>query len=283
MPLTIVDRSPTAYGLLTANQAIWFVIDGSLALSSVILSVNDVVIYSNQVAHGGYAVTRTTLPGDQTRYEITPPDGWPYNTQLTVGVYAEQDAWWYRWFTGLSALWMDAYGEGESMDAGTARWDLYVEEDPSCFFGPINTFEESLLLPYSHYDSTLRFTEQLRTLLLDLAIARPQANRAIRWLFLHAHSNELAPVLRTLVPTPTTAEMAVRLCGQRSNVIIDAALRGKPGLLPAVLRELQTLGLPPAHAAMLQRYDIDDPNARVPMSCLAVCLAKVLETGTLAG
>lgn len=261
MPLTISDRSPVPDAELTVAQAIQFILNGSLALPSVILGINDTVVYADEAARGSYSVVRTVLSGTQTRYAVTATDGWSYGAALTPSVYAEDT---------LADVFMD-------------RWDLDVVEDPTCFTGPITSFEESLLLPYSHYDSTLRFTEQLRTLLLDLAVARPQANRAVRWLFLRAHSNELAPVLRTLVPTPTTAELAVRLCGQRSNVTVDAALRGKPGLLTSVMRELQTLGLPPTHAAMLQRYDIDDPNARVPMSCLAVCLAKVLETGTLAG
>jgi hypothetical protein len=277
MSLPFVDRIPLPDHVLKADQTISFTLDGSVILSSVLFSINDVVIYSNSTAHGGYTVTRTPLFGDQTRYEITPPDYWPYNARLVIGVYAEQDAWWYRWFTGMSGFSMDAYGEGEPMGVIRDVWNLYVEEDPSCFFGPINRFEQSLLFPYTSYASTLQFTEQLRSLLLDQAISRPQANRAVRWLFLRAHSHDLAPILRSFVPAPTTVESTVRLCNQRSNVDIDAALRNKPTLLSLAIDELRSFGLPAEHADLLHRYDVDDPNLRVPASCLTVCLAKVLE------
>jgi hypothetical protein len=278
MSLPIVNRIPAPDHELQPDQDIEFTIDGSVILDSVLISIDDVLIYSHQTPRGGYAVTRTPLPDDQTQYVITPPDVWPYNETITVSVYAEQDAWWYRWFTGQDPMFMDAYGEGEPMGIITSRWDLLVAEDPTCFIGPINSFEQALLLPYASCDTRLRATEELRELLLDYAISRPKANRAVRWILLRAHSSELAPVLRTLVPTPTSAEATVRLCNQRSNVDIDAALRGKPGLLPAVLDELSAFGLPPAYRTLLQRYDIDDANARVPLSCLAVCLAKVFET-----
>jgi hypothetical protein len=237
------------------TQAVKFTLTGAPLLSAVLISVNDVIIYLDEAARSGYTVTRTSLGGSSYRYEILPPVAWPYDAQLNVNVFS---------------------------DAAT-RWTLWVDEDPTCFVGPLNSFEQSLLLPYDHCDSTLRSTDQLRTLLLDLAIDRPQVNRAVRWLFLRAHSNDLAPVLRTLVPTPTTSEATVRLCRQRSNLVVDTTLRGKAGLLRAVIGELQTLGLPTMHADLLHRYNIDDPNLRVPMSCLAVCLAKVLETGVLAG
>jgi hypothetical protein len=279
MSLPIVNRIPAPDHELQPDQNVQFTIDGSVILNSVLIGIDDVVIYSSQTAHGGYHVTRTPLPGGQTRYTIRPPDAWPYNQVITVSVYAEQDAWWYRWFTGQDPMYLDVYGEGEPMGIIRSRWDLLVAEDPSCFIGPINTFEQALLLPYAHGDSTLRATEELRELLLDYAIIRPKANRAVRWILLRAHSGELTPVLRTLVPTPTVIEASVRLCNQRSNVDIDAALRRKPSLLPTVISELRSFGLPAAYVDMLQRYDVDDPNARVPMSCLAVCLAKVFEIG----
>jgi hypothetical protein len=255
VPAVVSDYDPVPDHLIAPTQAVKFTLTGAPLLSAVLISVNDVVIYFDETARGGYTVVRTSLGGSSYRYEVSPPIAWPYAAQLTFGVFSDS----------------------------AARWTLWVDEDPTCFVGPPNSFEQSLLLPYDHWDSTLRSTDQLRTLLLDLAIDRPQVNRAVRWLFLRAHSNDLAPVLRTLVPTPTSIEAAVHLCRQRSNLVIDTALRGKPGLLTAVIGELQTLGLPAMHADLLRRYDIDDPNLRVPMSCLAVCLAKVLETGGLAG
>lgn len=254
--LPITNQDPAPDGTLVVDQPIAFTVDDSVAVASVALSVDDVVVYVDEAARGDYVVTRTAVVGG-TRYTILPPDSWGYNTVLRFGVY----------------------GEGEPMGNDTASWGLKVEEDPTCFIGPVNAFEESLLFPFS--TATLRHTEELRTFLLDNAISRPQANRAVRWLLLRAQDSALAPVLRDLVVTPTTQERSVRLCHQRTNVALDQSLRGKVNILPQVVAELRGVGLPAAHAKLCLSYDRDDPQQRIPLACVLVCLAKALEVNAI--
>lgn len=164
----------------------------------------------------------------------------------------------------------------------TSTWTFLVNVDPTCFTGPINDFESSLLVPYDHAASTLYYTEQLRQYLLTVVQARPDPIKAIRHINLRANLGELGALLRNLVPPLTAAEKVVKLCYKNTAIQIDAALRRKPGLLNAVLAELTPLGLPKEHRELLWSYlRTDQPNDLVPLACVMVCLAKVLEKNEL--
>lgn len=164
----------------------------------------------------------------------------------------------------------------------TSTWTFLVNVDPTCFTGPINDFESSLLVPYDHAASTLYYTEQLRQYLLAVVQSRPDPIKAIRHVYLRANLGELGALLRNLAPAPTAAEKVVKLCYKRTAIQIDAALRRKPGLLNAVLTELTTLGLPKEHRELLWSYlRTDQPNDLVPLACVMVCLAKILEQNAL--
>jgi len=155
-------------------------------------------------------------------------------------------------------------------------------DDLDCFSGPVNAFEELLLVPYDFGATTLYYTEQLRSLMLNITMDRPDPVTAVRQIFLRAHQMELAPVLRNIVPTPTLRERESTLCYKRTAIQIDAALRRKPGLLRACLSELKALKLPQQHYTLLHTYlDTDQPNDITPLACVILCLAKALEKNEL--
>lgn len=277
--LPITDLNLPLDNVLHIDQSLAFTIAAEVVTDSIIVSIGSTIVYAHSTGQNRYHVTQTVVPTG-TRLEITPPDGWPYDTQLSLGVYAIYGgAWWYRWFTGDAPLTMEPYGDAEPMSDDTASWTVQVEEDASCFIGPINVFEASLLLPFSTL--SLQRTEELRAYLLDNAISRPQANRAVRWLRLRAQDSTLATVLRNLIIPPTVVERQAKLCYQRTNVELDQGLRGKGEILPQVITELQGLGLPEAHVQLCLSYDRDDPNLRVPLACVLVCLAKALEVNAI--
>jgi hypothetical protein len=276
--LTILQESALTGGMLPSSQPFAFIIKDDIFFNSVIIFIDDAPVYQNEAAERGYTVVREVRPNG-TYFAVSNDNGWPYSALLRIGVFAQVAGWWYRWFLPAVPMIVNPYGEGEPSYADTANWTLQIAEDTSCFIGPINTFEQSLLYPFT--TATLQYTETLRAYLLDNAIKQPQANRAVRWLLLRAHDSALAPVLRDLVTTPTVVERQARLCAQRSNFELDQGLRGKGDLLPRVITELQAMGLPAAHAALCTSYDRTDPNLRVPLACVLVCLAKALEVNAI--
>lgn len=161
-------------------------------------------------------------------------------------------------------------------------WYFYTRENTDCFTGPLNTFEESLLVPYAYGATTLYYTEQLRSLMLNIVMSRPDPIKAMRHIFLRAHEMELAPILRSIVPTPSIRELDSRLCYKRTAIQIDGDLRRKPGLLLASLTELRSVGLPQQHSALLRTYlQTDQPGDVVPLACIIICMAKALEENEL--
>ncbi len=152
----------------------------------------------------------------------------------------------------------------------------------ACFEGPLNTFETSLLVPYDQGGTSLYYMELLRNRLIVAANTESHPTRSIRRIFLLAFHGDLHSVLRDLVPTPTTQEKGVKLCGKRTILQIDADLRSKPGLLQGALSELKNLGITMPHYQLLRRYlATDEPNVLVPLACVMVCLAKALEVNAL--
>lgn len=227
--------------------------------ASVLIFINGVLAYENSAAKNGYVVQRTPILYGYN-YEFTPPVQWRYGSTVEV-VGSARDT--------LFTL-------------GERTWTFDITADPFCFEGPLNDFETSLLDPFTLAGTSLEFAEKLRVFLLASLSGVSHLNRAMRTMYLRAHSTELAPILRQLVPTPTSREQAVRLCGQRSNVDVELDLRSKPWLLPNTLRELQGLGLPVQHVKLLDAYRrTEAPNTVVPLACLLVFLAKALENNEL--
>lgn len=216
-----------------------------------LIFVNGLLAYENEVAENGYSVVRTPVTFGY-RYKVTPPLGWSFGTDVVFDVTARDT---------LNTL-------------GQKAWTFAVAEDPTCFAGPLNATEEALLSPFTSLDHT----ERLRKALLLAATTRPDSITAARVVYMNGHSQELTPVLRGMVATPTDAERAARLCNRSTHLAISNALRRKINLLPGAIRELQGLGLPREHVAMLNAYAAEDqPNTEVPLACLIVLLAKALE------
>lgn len=213
--------------------------------------IQGVLAYENETEYNGYNVVRTAITQGY-RYEITSPDIWPYGSEIMV----------------------EASARDTSSNLTSVTWSFFTLLNPDCFTGPLNDTEEALYTPFTSLD----YTERLRSTLLQAAVTRPDTVTAARVIFLDAHSQELAPVLRDLVSTPTNTERASRLCARATNLQISNALRRKVNLLPGAIHELQSLGLPREHAEMLRAYEREDqPNTEVPLACLIVLLAKALE------
>ncbi|MHC4619225.1 MAG: hypothetical protein ACYTEQ_15885 [Planctomycetota bacterium] len=256
------NLSPAAGAFDVADdQGIAFDVRDNISVDepTVLIFINEVLAYEASVAKNGFTVQKTVIPFG-FHYEITGPTNWRYGSAVTVAGSARDH---------LNTL-------------GSRTWSIQIIEDPACFSGPINIFEATLLTPYTLADTALRNAEGLRRLLLDSLVDLEHPTRAVRIMFLRAHSTELAPILRQLVPEPTPRELAVKLCRQRSNIDVELDLRRKPWLIPGALNELADLGLPQKHRELLTSYVIEStPNTIVPLACLIVFLAKALENNEL--
>jgi hypothetical protein len=216
-----------------------------------LIFANGVLAYENEVALNDFVVVRTVVTLGY-HYQVTSPVIWPYGNEVVV----------------------ESSARDTSNNPAEKVWSFFISADPACFEGPLNATEDALLVPFT----TLDHAERLRQTLLLVSVIRPDPAMAARVIFLNAHSQELAPVLRDMVPPPTDAERASRLCSRSTNLYVSNALRRKVNLLPGAIRELQTLGLPREHAALLNAYAQEDqPNTEVPLACLVVLLAKALE------
>jgi len=266
---TVADLAPLFRNLSPAENAsnvadtssIAFDIVDNISVNepTVLIFIDGLVVYENSVAKNGFVVQRTTI-SQGFRYEVTGPVPWRYGSVITIASSARDS---------LNTL-------------GSKTWSIRIQEDPTCFDGPLNAFETSLLAPLTLAGTALQQTEALRKLLLTSAVDLEHPVRAMRTLFLRAHSTELSPVLRRLVPTPTARERTAQLCRQRSNTNIALDLQRKPWLVPRALQELEAIGLPRSHREMLSAYVFEHaPNTLVPLACLLVFLAKALESNDL--
>lgn len=252
-PPTIDNLVPrnNATGLPTTQNISFDVTDDiELDASKTVLRVNDLVVYSNNVARYGYIVTKSAITFGY-HYEATPPNEWAYSEDVQVSVFAE-----------------DALGS-----ASTREWSFRIEKDPACFTGPLTTVEEDLLTPVP----SLPNTEKLRTLLLAYSTEQQDSNTAARILYLRAYRFELWPVLAKLIPHPTQRILDSKLCEMRPVIEVSDNLRAVPYLLLDTIKEIESLGLPLEHSKMLRAYAKEDqPNTDVPLGCLLVLLAKAL-------
>jgi hypothetical protein len=238
---------------VSPNKVVSFDIVDNVAVdpTKTLIFVDGLLAYESEVAENGFSVVRTPVTFG-FRYKVTPPTGWAFGTDVVFDVTARDT---------LNTL-------------GQKAWTFAVAEDPTCFAGPLNETEEALLVPFTSLDHT----ERLRKTLLLAATTKPDAITAARVVYMNGHSQELAPVLRDMVATPTTTEKAARLCNRATHLAVSNTLRRKINLLPGAIRELQGLGLPREHVAMLNAYAAEDqPNTEVPLACLIVLLAKALE------
>jgi hypothetical protein len=111
-----------------------------------------------------------------------------------------------------------------------------------------------------------------------VAFAEGYPEEAVRALWLHAHSQELAPVLRGVVVTPTDTQRAAYLPHRLPLLAIDMVL-SPWAEIPAVLQELSVCGLPDMHKELLQSYmQPEFPTYQVAVACVAVLLAHALTT-----
>lgn len=227
--------------------------------SATLIFISNVLAYQASAAQNDFAVTATPITKG-FHYETVSPGPFPFGAAVDVHVFLRDTL-------------------SNPLDT---RWSFYVLEDPECFVGPINDFEELLLVPYDYAATTLYYTEQLRLLMLNASMTRPDPIKAVRQVFLRAHQIDLASMLRNIVPTPTLRERTSKLCYKSTAIEVDAALRRKPGLLRACLTELKALKLPQQHYVLLHTYlDTNQPNDATALACVILCLAKALEKNEL--
>lgn len=248
------NYSPAIGTLIPIDQALSFEVQDNIQVdeSTVQISINGVVIYTGSASRAAYTVVVTPV-GTGYRYDITAPSAWAYSSEVIILAYA-----------------VDSVGV-----PATDSWYYPVVDDSLCFEGPLNSFETSLLAPYTN--AALVNMETLRDWLLTNAIDPPHVFRAARFVWLRAHTIEVGPILRDITPTPDADDRAVVLCNQCTNITLNTALRSKPNILERSVVELLAVGLSPLHVKMLQRYITTNPNDRVPLACFLVCLAKTLD------
>lgn len=253
-PPQVTNRSPApnASGVSPTAKVKFDIIDNvAVDENTVIITVNGVLAYVSGAEQNGFTVVRTVV-SQGFHYEVTNPLEWSYNQDAEVNVFAKDTL-------GISV---------------NSIWQFTVTSDETCFAGPLNDTEAALLVPYTSLD----YCERLRKALVQHNTRNHDPVESARAIYLRAHTQEFAPVLYNLVPTPTTAEASVRLCNKSTNLSISNNLRRKPNLLPGAIRELSALGLPREHRALLEAYAREDqPNTEVPLACVIVLLAKAIE------
>lgn len=231
--------------------------DGNLNAATITVMINAVMVYQSEVALPGWTVTRAVI-ANGFFFLVSPLRGtWEYEQVVAVTVEAE-----------------------DLIPNHTAvSMSFTVEKDAACFDGStLTTFEQSLLVPYT----SAGYVEMDRLRQDMLQWCSPSATHSLRVLFLLAHAIEIAPIMRGLVPTPTVAQKAVRLCYKTSVVTIAQNLRGKAERYTTLLAELRAAGLPQEHTTMLGTYeDQEDPFTYVALHCFFVLMAKALENLTV--
>lgn len=253
LALTFLNFDPASSSVNVATDAtIAFEVisDETIDATKTKITINNTLLYDNETALSGYTVVRTPISFGYA-YEVTVAKPWSYGAQVEVKPYAE-----------------------DSGGSAQASWLFTIVEDPSCFVGPINATEDTLLTPFA----SLIYTEKLRKALVAALVRRPNSNTAARVVFLNAYSGELSPVLNQVVTPPTAAERNVRLCYRATNLEVSNTLRRKVNYIPGAIEELKGLGVPKEHIALFTDYAREDqPNTEVHLACLIVVLAKALE------
>jgi hypothetical protein len=254
------------------------VLGGGLDDSATILKLNGETLWTGDAdVHPHVATTKTAIT-DGWAFVIEPETPFTEGTTPIINVHAEN--------SNPTADILDTY---YSFDVATTPcvlfgaiprvwgqipWGYEPYCDPTCFTGPLNEAEEGLLVPFA----TLDYMERLRVDLLKYVVTNNDPNEAARSIFLRAHSQETAPIMHDIVPVPTEAEWATRLCFKNTNLSVSNNLRRKPNLLPGAIRELFAMGVPHEQRKLLDAYASEDqPNTEVPLACVMVLLAKAFE------
>lgn len=212
-----------------------------------VITVGGTLVYSNEVPRAGFGVTRTAIPGGYS-YTITGPTDWSYG----------------------STVYMYAYGEDVFGTGATATWQFSVEDNPTCFDGPLNNTENGLLISFPRGP-----LETLRSTLIRAANpVKPVA--AARAIFLVAHERELAPLLFAHIAPPTAAERAVKLCYRATNYQISETLRRKERMITDAVRALQPYVTSEQYHMFMAYSKDDQPLTRVHLAAVIVLLAKAL-------
>lgn len=219
--------------------------------STVLCIINDVIAYQNETERNGFTVARTAILGGY-EYSVTPPIGYTYGSTVTVFLFAED------------------YSHAHTSESFT--FDIMLS--PDCFTGPLNTFEEKVVVPFTadvHYLELIRYG-----LIQNFVKINPiTATRAV---FLQGQTHELAIILRDLVPTPTATEAASLLCKRRSLLTVANLLPDKEVWLEGCVSELAGLGVPIEHRQLIKSYIASaDEIQLVLLMCFVTLLAKALE------
>jgi hypothetical protein len=254
-------------------------VDGLLNDAATIIQFNSAPVWMNDLSvHTDYPITRTPLLKGW-RFVINPVEDLTGETSMLVAVHAENDdlipaitdtAYPFTtrtppcvMFGAVPRLW------------GALPWGYQPYCDPTCFTGPLNPTEQALLLEFSG----LVNTEKLRRSLVQYVVLPGGTElEAARSIFLRAHMPEFAPTMFQIVPVPTEAEKAVRLCNKATDLSVSNNLRRKPNYLPGAIQELAALGLPYEHRKLFEAYSREDqPSIEVPLACVIILLAKAFE------
>jgi hypothetical protein len=221
--------------------------------ASVEVYVQAARVYANETNYFGFTTIRTAVPGGYS-YTVMSPLDYAYRSTVEVALYARDYA--------SSSVSLTFY---------------FVIEAPSeCFQGPVNTFEETLLVPYT--STYLVSTEAMRQALLLNLIETREPEPAVRALFIQGYEIELQSVLRNLVLPPTDAERAVTLCHRASLLTVYDALPRRLTWMTNSVKEMGSLGLPIEHRTMLMSYvRLTEPVLIVSLMCFLVLLAKTLD------
>ena len=228
-------------------------VDLDLVSTSVEIYIQSARVYANETNYFGFSTVRTSVPGGYS-YVVTSPLDYAYHSLVEVALYARDVA-------------------GNSVSSTVS---FEVEPPSECFSGPVNTFEETLLVPYT--SAYLVSTEAMRQALLLNLIETREPEPAVRALFIQGYEIELQSVLRNLVLPPTDAERAVTLCHRASLLTVYDALPRRLTWMTNSIKEMGSLGLPIEHRTMLMSYArLTEPVLVVSLMCFLVLLAKTLD------
>ena len=255
--LTITPRSPLPRtGVHDPESPVVVDVTATdLDSASVFITINGLVVWENGLAAPWATVARDPITnGFRFTVLLYPP--YPYSSEVSVYVYAATT-------TAIN-------------DAVT--WRFSIIEDPTCFIGPNNDLENVLLSPYPLASTILPSMERLRKCLLESAVANANVHAAIRALFVRTLQSDVRTMLFGSIAVPTDAEKAVRIC-HKNTIVTQAQLIGADyGLIAPAIAELRRLGMPQQHQEMLLRHlNTGDPAVWVPLACVVVFLAKLME------
>lgn len=250
----IFDVVPVAdqVNVPATTTQVFKITDANLDLNpaAVLCIINEVTAYQNQTQQNGFTVVRTPILGGYS-YVVTPPVQYTWGSTVSVFIFAQDF----------------------SLATDTESFTFDVELSPDCFTGPLNAFEEKVVVPFTGDYKNL---ELIRYNLIQnfVKINPVTATRAV---FLLGHTHELSVILRDLVPIPTEEERSSLLCKRRSLLTVAGMMPDKYTWLGNSTEELVALRVPLEHRQLIQTYlDAADETQVVLVMCFMVLLAKAL-------